>query len=142
MPTPIEHPSRAWRRAGSPNLTPPREHPSVQWRRNLRRAIPAVAIVATVAVTGCAGQSQGPEIPENPPAPYCMVDREIPDHLTVAGPAGGWITVDGEPYKALTLVTGDYADEVAPDAAPYNGILYNVPGGDVVSVDGWKCETT
>lgn len=75
-------------------------------------------------------------------APYCMVDADLPAHQTVAGPAGGWITVDGRDYKALTLVTADdYGSEVAPDAGPFDGILYNVPAG-TVAVDGHGCDLT
>lgn len=75
--------------------------------------------------------------------PYCMVDSEVSAFLTVAGPAGGWVTVNGKDHKALTLVTDDdYGDEVRPDAGPFTGLLYNVPGPGVVEVDGIVCETT
>jgi hypothetical protein len=72
-------------------------------------------------------------------APYCTVDRHLPEHLTVAGPAGGTITVDGQRQGVLVLVEGDYAEEVGPDAEPYDGILYNVPGPGTVAVDGKEC---
>lgn len=72
-------------------------------------------------------------------APYCTVDRHLPEHLTVAGPAGGTITVDGQRQGVLVLVEGDYADEVGPDAGPFDGILYNVPGPGMVEVDGKEC---
>lgn len=75
-------------------------------------------------------------------APYCMFDAEVPAHVTVAGPADGWVTVDGKGYKALTWITGDYADEVQPDAGPFDGILYNVPGPGTIAVDGYECEPT
>ena len=72
-----------------------------------------------------------------------MVDREVPEHLTVAGPSGGTITVDGERSGELVLVDAiDYGSEVAPDAGPYDGIQYNVDGPGEVRVDGMVCETT
>ena len=114
--------------------------------RALRRLSLATAgIAASIALVGCSPLQGdiyivGADAPE-PGTPYCMVDREIPGHLTVAGPAGGWITVDGDGYKALTRIAGDYADEVQPDAGPFDGILYNVPG-DQIAVDGHLCETT
>lgn len=106
-----------------------------------RLSLAAAVGITAGALTACAPFHE-PVHPE-PGAPYCMVDREIPDHLTVAGPAGGWVIVDGEGYKALTRVTADdYGSEVAPDAEPFDGILYNVPAGDVIAVDGEECETT
>ena len=74
--------------------------------------------------------------------PYCMVDREVPLFLTVAGPSGGIITVNDRRVGELVLVEGDYEDEVAPDAGPFDGILYNVPGPGVVEVDDIECVTT
>jgi predicted small lipoprotein YifL len=114
----------------------------------MRRAILAsVAVLATLAGCGITApmtpivgaDSQGPENG----APYCMVDRENPAFLTVSGPAGEAITVDGWRRGNLVLVTPeDYGVEVAPDAEPYNGILYNVPGGKRVFVADHECETT
>ena len=116
----------------------------------MRRALAGLAALAVLAGgAACSprmgdiyivgADSQVPEIG----TPYCMVDREDPAHLTVAGPAGESITVDGERAGNLSLVTpDDYGGEVAPDAAPYNGILYNVRGGERVFVSDQECETT
>lgn len=107
----------------------------------MRRMLAGVAIVATLAGCGTAQatESQGPENV----APYCMVDREVPQYLTVAGPAGGEVSVDGVWRTDLEKVTpDDYGSEVAPDAAPFDGIAYNVPGPGEVDVDGHVCETT
>lgn len=109
-----------------------------------RLSLTAAITITAIAATACApmGDIVGADAPE-PGAPYCMVDRDDSAHLTVAGPAGGWITIDAEGYKALTRVTADdYGSEVAPDAEPFDGILYNVPGGDLIAVDGEVCETT
>jgi hypothetical protein len=82
------------------------------------------------------------QVPETS-APYCMVDRDLPAYLTVAGPADGRITVNGVSAGTLVLVDAiDYGPEVAPDAGPYDGILYNVEGPGTVRVDGQVCETT
>jgi len=103
-------------------------------------AVSILLAVATLAAGCAADDSQGPETPV---LPYCQVDRLVPDHLTVVGPAGGWVTVNGRDHKALTLVTGDdIGREVAPDAGPYDGLLYNVPGPGEVAVDGHVCMTS
>lgn len=73
-----------------------------------------------------------------PGKPYCMFDAEVPTHLTVAGPAGGSITVDGRARGVLVLVDEDVADE----AQPFDGIRFNVKGPGVVAVDGNECEST
>lgn len=75
--------------------------------------------------------------------PYCMFDAEMPKYLTVSGPAGGVITVNGKERGVLVLITDDdYGDEVRPDAEPFTGILYNVKGPGRVEVDGHGCEST
>ena len=120
----------------------------------MRRVLAGLAILATLAA-GSACSPMGDivgadhsetshdvsQVPENV-TPYCLVDRDNPAHLTVAGPPDGWITVDGESAGQLAMIGGDMAEEVSPDAGPYGGILYNVPGGQVVAVDGIACETT
>ena len=107
----------------------------------------SVSLVAGIGLTlgGLTLASDTLRSPEKvtPTAPYCMVDREVPEHLTVAGPSGGTITVDGERSGELVLVDAiDYGDEVAPDAGPFDGIQYNVDGPGIVRVDGIECETT
>lgn len=112
----------------------------------MRRALVVGACLLSAGIGGLLGHARLPadlavKAPV-PGAPYCMVDRELPRFVTVAGPAGGWVTVDGRSHKALTRVTGDYGAEVAPDAGLYDGILYNVPGPGLVAVDGHECEPT
>jgi len=75
-------------------------------------------------------------------APYCMVERDQPAFLTVVGPAGGTVSVDGRSAGRLVAIAGQYSDEVRPDADPYGAILYNVAGGEDVRVDDFPCETT
>ena len=75
-----------------------------------------------------------------PVAPYCMFDAEVPSHVTVAGPAGGTITVNGKRVGELALVEAIDSD-VAVEAGPFDGIQYNIPGG-TIAVDGKVCETT
>ena len=126
--------------------------------QGFRRVLAGLAIAATLA-TGAACAPMGDivgadhdesthdvhssQVPENV-APYCQYDPEIPGHITVAGPAGGKITVDTVPAGTLVKIEGDYASEVLPDAGGFGGILYNVPGPVVfqLAVDGIECETT
>ena len=70
---------------------------------------------------------------------FCHVDRELPDSLTVSGPAGGRIRVDGRDAGYLESIAGDMGDEVADDAGPYSGILYNVAGPGRVTVNDVEC---
>ena len=106
----------------------------------ITRSLAALAAGIGLTLGGLALASDTPPVPA---APYCSVDREVPEHLTVAGPSGGIITVDGERSGELALVDAiDYGDEVAPDAGPFDGIQYNVDGPGEVRVDGMVCETT
>lgn len=101
-----------------------------------------LAVVALAAAVGFgAGRALMPyetDFPRETAAPYCMVDREVPEYLTVAGPADGVVTVDGDERATLVLVDADVADE----AGPYDGIVFNVPGPGVVAVDDQVCEST
>lgn len=70
---------------------------------------------------------------------FCRVHDESPVTLTVTGPAGGHVTASGISVGWLETISGDQGEEVAEDAGPYSGILYNVPGPGEVRVNDVVC---
>lgn len=105
----------------------------------LASAVGTVVLTAC-ALVGCA--SPAPTVHADAPAyegaPYCRTVVEG-GWQTVSGPADGAITVNRKAVGTLTRVEGDYAEEVRPDAEPYDAVLYNVRPG-AVSVDGIPCD--
>ena len=92
---------------------------------------------ALLALTACGANPQTTAVLPSTYTPYCTVNTEVSLYLTVSGPANGVITVDGVEHGWLIEADEDVADE----AAPYDGILYNVPGPGEVRVNDIACET-
>ena len=99
-------------------------------------------LAACVLATGCAVPSVVTvpvPVREADSIPFCRVHDESPVTLTVTGPAGGHVTASGISVGWLETIAGEQGEEVAEDAGPYSGILYNVPGPGEVRVNDVVC---
>jgi hypothetical protein len=112
---------------------------SVRTRLTVAACLTAVSIGALIGHARMDADLATLSQPKPVTLPYCAADDDVPTYFLVVGPAGGVITVDGKRVGELTPVEGDYADEVAPDAGPYDGLLYNVRGPGLIAVDGIEC---